>query len=80
MRVVKLLPRGLPRVLNGAPGMTFIVDHYTYSSEFEVGHDMPSYSEMVRPIAHVRDYRFLQTDGRPQIWSIGPDGYEPIPA
>lgn len=66
MVVVKLLIAGVPRVMGGKAGMTFIVDSFTNNPNGKV--------------VHVRDYRYdLITGGRGYaIWSIGPDGYEII--
>jgi hypothetical protein len=59
--LVSLTPYGVRRVLEGAPGMTFAVEHFT---------DAMSYPE--RKVAHVRDYRFGPTY---QVWSLGPEDY-----
>jgi hypothetical protein len=63
--IARLTEKGTSRVLNGAAGMTFIVDEITEG----VG---------CRRIAHVRDYRYANKDlGREfQIWSLGPEGYQ----
>lgn len=63
--VIRLLPMGVHRVLDGKVGMTFIVDYFSR----EVG-------EVSERIAHVLDFRTSDSD--PAIWSIGPDGYEII--
>lgn len=65
--IARLTDKGCDRVLNGAPGMTFIVDKITENG--------------LRRIAHVRDYRYPRTvNGEHhadyQIWSIGPEGYQ----
>lgn len=64
MIIVKLLSAGVPRVLDGIPGMTFMVDEFTPGAE--------------GPVAHVRDYRFDKSPGGFQIWSIGAKGYQQI--
>jgi len=70
MTIIKLLPAGRSRVLDGETGMTFVVDSFT-----------DTYDNRGK-VAHVRDYRHFKncaTLGRPfQIWSIGPGGYEMI--
>ena len=65
MIFVKLTEAGVPRVLYGTVGLTFIVDHFT---EGGAG----------TRVAHVRDYRFPTEHKDHQIWSIGEDGYEVI--
>lgn len=60
--VVRLKERGVTKVLDGMPNMTFIVDDFT------VG--------LMGPVAHVRDYRHIRDDGRPQTWSLSADEYE----
>jgi hypothetical protein len=65
-KMIKLTSdRGVARVLDGALGMTFVVESFT---DGEAG-----------KVAHVRDYRHAWTHhlGRAfQIWSIPADGYE----
>lgn len=63
LTIVKLLPAGLERVLNGQVGMTFIVDKFIDTIDNR------------GRIAHVIDYRY-KGEHRYQIWSIGPEGYE----
>lgn len=66
MIIVKINKQGISRVLNGEVGMTFIVDKFGGVSG---------------KTAHVRDYRFDNTNhnGKDyQIWSIGYEGYEEI--
>lgn len=61
MIIVKLLEGGLPRVLNGQVGMTFIVDKF--SLRIDTNNQM---------IAHVRDYRYGKDNYRGfQIWTLG---------
>lgn len=61
---VQINETGCDRVLDGKPGMVFIVDAFTNGAR--------------GPIAHVRDYRYAN-DSKPfQIWSIGADGYEVV--
>lgn len=66
MTVIRLLSKGLDRVMDGQIGMTFIVDSFT---------DKVDNSGQV---AHVRDYRYGRTIRDYQIWSIGPEGYKII--
>jgi hypothetical protein len=64
--VVRLLERGLSRVLDGYVGMTFTVDNFTPG--------------VAGPVAHVRDHRYTGSGGQPyQIWSLAADDYEVIP-
>lgn len=65
--IARLTPAGVERVLDGAAGMTFIVDAITD------GHGG-------RRIAYVRDYRFKGDYREFQIWSIGPEGYQLVTA
>lgn len=63
MVVIKLLKAGLPRVLNGEIGITFIVDQLSGT----VGYN----------VAHIRDYRYSNERKKNySIWSIPADGYE----
>lgn len=62
-KVVKINQEGCFRVLEGRPGMTFIVDHFTGSTQ---------------QVAAVRDYRFPDGHKPFQIWSIGSNGYEMV--
>lgn len=67
MKVAKINAQGVARVLDGKPGMTFVVDCFT--------------DGLRGPVAHVRDYRYPgpRNNGEPfQIWSIAADGYELI--
>jgi hypothetical protein len=65
-KMIKLTSdRGVERVLDGALGMTFVVDHFT---EGQSGN-----------VAHVRDYRHIGMHSLTpsfQMWSIPADGYE----
>ncbi len=62
--VIRLLPEGLPRVLNGQVGMTFIVNEFTEGA--------------YGPVAHVRDYRFVSDASKFQVWSLAGDQYEVV--
>lgn len=65
MIVVKINVKGCADVLDGTPGMTFIVERFT--------------SGAAGKVAHVRDYRYRDLDNYPyQIWCIGGDGYEVV--
>lgn len=66
MQVIKLLEKGLPRVLDGEVGMTFVVEATTKRI---AGDGI---------VAHVRDYRYHNGQNDYQIWSIGPEGYEVV--
>lgn len=67
---VRLTERGLSRVLNGVVGMEFEVDKFTDTGDGKVKDG----------VAHVRDYRYPQSDGgNPwQIWSLGHGDWEPV--
>ena len=61
--VVVINAVGCARVLNGTPGMTFVVDSMT--KRLTGG-----------AVVHVRDYRYVESHIPFQIWSIGPEGYK----
>ena len=63
--IVKLLAPGLPRVLGGQVGQTFLVDSLTRTADGEL-------------IAHVRDYRYNALGRTCQIWTLGPDCWEEV--
>lgn len=67
MQIVKLTKAGVVRVLSGAVGMTFMVDHWGGVDD---------------RCAMVRDYRYGDADGvfgRPfQIWTLAPGDFELI--
>ena len=64
---VNLTERGVPRVLESKPGMTFIVDKVS-----------PSGSYPGQWVAHVRDYRYKNGAAPFQIWSLGPGDYTAV--
>jgi hypothetical protein len=59
--IIKLTARGTSRVLNGAEGMTFMLD---------------TMSGLNDRCAAVRDYRYPQDHFPFQIWSLGPGDFE----
>jgi hypothetical protein len=67
--VVMVNREGAERVLNGSPGMTFLVDSFTRSGDG------------VTWVAHVRDYRgqYKGFNSKPyQVWSVPQRGYEVV--
>lgn len=64
MIAVNLKRSGLPRVLNGQVGQTFIVDVFSDTIDNR------------GRMAHVRDYRYASNQYEYQIWSLGPNDYE----
>lgn len=62
MKVAKLTENGISRMIDGAAGMTFVVDSF---SDTTGGKN-----------AHVRDYRRPTAYKSYQIWTLSPDQYE----
>lgn len=63
MRIAKLTEQGIGRVLMGAAGMLFPIDHF---------------GGVGTRCAQVRDYRYPQTDHNPkpyQMWTLGPGDF-----
>jgi hypothetical protein len=70
--VVMVTERGVARVLQGAPRMTFLVEAFTRSG------GLPEPGRLNYYVAHVRDYRYVSPGRAWQIWSLGPDDYEVV--
>lgn len=67
-RIAILKTGGLSRVLDGRIGMTFVVDKFTDTIDNR------------GRMAHVRDYRYPTQGNGFQIWSLGPEDYDLLPA